>query len=168
MAGNVNEWVLDVYRPLTSIDEDEFNPFRGNVYTDLRRDANGQTVAKDKLGHLIIDTVKPADVASRYNYRKGDYRNYRDGDRKSEIVADQSEWTAPEDNMESSNRMYSQDPGDYNSLINDNARVYKGGSWKDRAYWLNPSTRRFLDQDASRDDLGFRCAMIRVGSPSGL
>jgi len=57
---------------------------------------------------------------------------------------------------------------DFVTLLNDNARVYKGGSWKDRAYWLNPSTRRFLDQDASRDDIGFRCAMIRVGSPAGL
>ncbi len=168
MAGNVNEWVLDVYRPLTSSDEDEFNPFRGNVYTDLRRDANGQVVQKDKLGHLIIDTVKPSEVASRYNYRKGDYRNYRDGDKKSSVNGSE-DWLAADDNTESSTRMYAQDPsGDFTSLINDNARVYKGGSWKDRAYWLNPSTRRFLDQDASRDDLGFRCAMIRVGSPSGL
>jgi formylglycine-generating enzyme len=166
MAGNVNEWVLDVYRPLTSIDEDEFNPFRGNVYTDLKRDANGLVVQKDKLGHLIIDTVKPVDVSNRYNYRKGDYRNYRDGDKKSST--DPIDWTAADDNTENSNRMYAQDPADFTSLINDNARVYKGGSWKDRAYWLNPSTRRFLDQDASRDDLGFRCAMIRVGSPSGL
>jgi sulfatase modifying factor 1 len=167
MAGNVNEWVLDVYRPLTSLDVDEFNPYRGNVYTDLKRDANGQVVQKDRLGHLIIDTVKPSDVATRYNYRKGDYRNYRDGDKKSSINGTE-DWTAAEDDKETSTRMYSQDPVDFTSLINDNARVYTGGSWKDRAYWLNPSTRRFLDQDASRDDLGFRCAMIRVGSPSGL
>jgi formylglycine-generating enzyme len=166
MAGNVNEWVLDVYRPMTSIDEDEFNPYRGNVYTDLKRDANGQVVQKDNLGHLKIDTVKPSDVATRYNYRKGDYRNYRDGDKKSGL--DISEWVAAEDDKENSQRMYAQDTQDFTTLINDNARVYKGGSWKDRAYWLNPSTRRFLDQDASRDDLGFRCAMIRVGSPSGL
>jgi gliding motility-associated lipoprotein GldJ len=168
MAGNVNEWVLDVYRPLTSLDVDEFNPFRGNVYTDLKRDANGQVVAKDKLGRLIIDTVKPASVAQRYNYRKGDYRNYRDGDKKSST--EQPLWTEGEDDVETSQRMYSQNAAntDFVTLINDNARVYKGGSWKDRAYWLNPSTRRFLDQDASRDDLGFRCAMIRVGSPSGL
>ena len=32
---------------------------------------------------------------------------------------------------------------------------------RDRAYWLNPSTRRFLDQESSRDDIGFRCAMIQ-------
>jgi formylglycine-generating enzyme len=165
MAGNVNEWVLDVYRPSSSLDVDEFNPFRGNVYTDLRRDANGQVVQKDKLGRLLIDTVKPKDVAQRYNYRKGDYRNYRDGDKKSSIES--SEWQASEDNIETSKRMYAQSENDFTTLINDNARVYKGGSWKDRAYWLNPSTRRFLDQESSRDDLGFRCAMIRVGSPSG-
>ncbi|HOU30351.1 MAG TPA: SUMF1/EgtB/PvdO family nonheme iron enzyme [Bacteroidales bacterium] len=165
MAGNVNEWVLDVYRPLSFYDMDEFNPFRGNVFTDLRRDANGQVVQKDRLGRLPIDTVKPQDVADRYNYRKGDYRNYRDGDKKSSL--DQNEWNAAEDELESSTRMYAQSPDDFTSLINDNARVYKGGSWKDRAYWLSPSARRFLDQNASRDDLGFRCAMIRVGSPSG-
>ena len=65
MAGNVNEWVLDVYRPLTPVDVDEFNPFRGNVYTDLKRDANGQVLQKDRLGRLIIDTVKPEEVATR-------------------------------------------------------------------------------------------------------
>jgi sulfatase modifying factor 1 len=165
MAGNVNEWVLDVYRPLTSYDVDEFNPFRGNVYTDLKRDANGQVLPKDRLGRLVIDTVKPEDVANRYNYRKGDYRNYRDGDKKSSI--DVAEWQAVDEGAEDSQRMYAQQGDDFVTLINDNARVYKGGSWKDRAYWLNPSTRRFLDQESSRDDLGFRCAMIRVGSPSG-
>jgi formylglycine-generating enzyme required for sulfatase activity len=172
MAGNVNEWVMDVYRPLTYDDMDGFNPFRGNVYTDLRRDANGNIVGKDKLGRLYVDTVKDADVANRYNYQKGDYRNFKDGDMQSAIV-EGGDWKV-EDGKKGSLRMYAQEAGasggqaDYVTLINDNARVYKGGSWKDRAYWLNPSTRRFLDQDASRDDIGFRCAMIRVGSPAGM
>jgi sulfatase modifying factor 1 len=168
MAGNVNEWVMDVYRPMTSEDVDAFNPFRGNVYTDLRRDANGAVVEKNNLGRLVIDTVKPVDVANRYNYQKGDYRNYLDGDIVSSIAV-AGDWTA-DDGLTGSTRMYSQNltNGDFVTLINDQARVYKGGSWKDRAYWLNPSTRRFLDQEASRDDIGFRCAMIRVGSPSGL
>ena len=165
MAGNVNEWVQDVYRPLTSQDVDGFNPFRGNVFTDLRRDANGQIVGKDKLGRLYIDTVQDKDVANRYNYQKGDYRNYRDGDLQSSIVAG-GEWLT-EDNKKGSGRMYVQEEKEYFTLINDNARVYKGGSWRDRAYWLNPSARRFLDQESCRDDIGFRCAMIRVGSPSG-
>ena len=166
MAGDVNEWVQDVYRPMTSQDVDGFNPYRGNVFTDLRRDANGQVVAKDRLGRLYIDTVKDADVANRYNYQRGDYRNYRDGDLASSIVSG-SDWTV-DDNRQGSSRMYVQGDKEYYTLIDDNARVYKGGSWKDRAYWLNPSTRRFLDQESSRDDIGFRCAMIRVGSPSGL
>jgi formylglycine-generating enzyme len=170
MAGNVNEWVQDVYRPLTSEDVDGFNPFRGNVYTDIRRDANGAVVGKDKLGRLYIDTVKDVDVANRYNYQKGDYRNYRDGDVQSSIAQSGSDWTQ-DDGKRGSMRMYFQDTTavskDFVTLINDNARVFKGGSWKDRAYWLNPSTRRYLDQESSRDDIGFRCAMIRVGSPSG-
>jgi gliding motility-associated lipoprotein GldJ len=165
MAGNVSEWVQDVYRPLTSEDVDGFNPFRGNVYTDLRRDANGSVVAKDRLGRLIIDTVKDADVANRYNYRKGDYRNFKDGDLQSSIPVG-VDWRT-DDNLKGSSRMYAQESNDYVTLVNDNARVYKGGSWKDRAYWLNPSTRRFLDQESCRDDIGFRCAMIRVGSPEG-
>ena len=165
MAGNVNEWVLDVYRPLSSETIDEFNPFRGNVFTDLRRDANGQVVQKDKLGRLVVDTVKDAAVANRFNYRKGDYRNHLDGDTKSGL---DPTWMDSDESGKGTNRMYTQGTSDYNSLINDNARVYKGGSWKDRAYWLNPSARRFLNQEESRDDLGFRCAMIRVGSPSGL
>jgi len=166
MAGNVNEWVQDIYRPLTSQDVDGFNPFRGNVYTDLRRDANGSVVGKDRLGRLYVDTVQDMDVANRYNYQKGDYRNYRDGDLQSSIPAG-ADWTI-DDAKQGSTRMYVQEEKDYFTLINDNARVYKGGSWKDRAYWLNPSTRRFLDQESCRDDIGFRCAMIRVGSPAGL
>lgn len=175
MAGNVNEWVQDVYRPLTSDDVDEFNPFRGNVYTDLRRDANGQVVTKGGLGRLPVDTVKAVDVSYRYNYQKGDYRNYKDGDNKSAIGTDE-DWKndANPDDPKASLKMYAQylntagkPTADFVTLINDNARVYKGGSWKDRAYWLNPSTRRFLDQSESRDDIGFRCAMIRVGSPAG-
>jgi len=166
MAGNVNEWVQDVYRPLTSEDVDGFNPFRGNVFTDLRRDANGSVVGKDKLGRLYVDTVQDKDVANRYNYKKGDYRNYRDGDLQSAIPSG-ADWNT-EDGKRGSTRMYVQEEKDYFTLINDNARVYKGGSWRDRAYWLNPSTRRFLDQESCRDDIGFRCAMIRVGSPAGL
>ncbi len=42
--------------------------------------------------------------------------------------------------------------------------VFKGGSWKDRAYWLNPSTRRYLEQDRATSDLGFRCAMSKLGA----
>jgi formylglycine-generating enzyme required for sulfatase activity len=50
------------------------------------------------------------------------------------------------------------------TLISDKSRVYKGGSWADRAYWLSPGNRRFLDEDKGSAMIGFRCAMDRVGS----
>ncbi len=52
------------------------------------------------------------------------------------------------------------------TLITDEVRVYKGGSWKDRAYWLDPAQRRYLPQYIATDYIGFRCAMTRLGSKS--
>lgn len=161
MAGNVNEWVLDVYRPLSFEDVDEFRPFRGNIFQTLERDEEGNVQQKDSLGHLKWRNVTEAEATSKWRkYGKADYRNYEDGDYASSI--DYS--NADADKGPGSQRMYSQKTSDMSSLINDNVRVYKGGSWRDRAYWLSPGTRRFLQEDQSRDDLGFRCAMTRVGS----
>jgi sulfatase modifying factor 1 len=47
----------------------------------------------------------------------------------------------------------------------DNVKVYRGGSWADIAYYLSPGSRRFFNADSSSARIGFRCAMIRVGSP---
>ena len=52
------------------------------------------------------------------------------------------------------------------SLINNEVRVFKGGSWRDRDYWLDPAQRRYFPQDMATDYIGFRCAMSRVGSKS--
>ncbi|MBN2349696.1 MAG: SUMF1/EgtB/PvdO family nonheme iron enzyme [Bacteroidales bacterium] len=169
MAGNVNEWVYDIYRPLTFEEFDEFNPIRGNVFQTLVRDEEGNIAEKDSLGRLRYREVTEEEAINRWNYKKADYRNYRDGDYESSIV-DGSDWSAEAAQQESgSQRMYTlnKESGDVSSLINDHTRVYKGGSWRDRAYWLSPGTRRYLDEEASRDDLGFRCAMTRVGSPAG-
>lgn len=57
--------------------------------------------------------------------------------------------------------------GKKNSLIDDSARVYKGGSWRDVAYWLSPGTRRYLNKFEARDYIGFRCAMIMAGEKIG-
>jgi gliding motility-associated lipoprotein GldJ len=46
MAGNVSEWVLDVYRPLTSEDADDFRPFRGNVFKTKVLNASGSVAEK--------------------------------------------------------------------------------------------------------------------------
>ena len=53
---------------------------------------------------------------------------------------------------------------DRTTLIDDEARVIKGGSWRDRAYWIDPAQRRYLPQYSATDYIGFRCAMSRVGS----
>ena len=52
------------------------------------------------------------------------------------------------------------------TLISDEVRVYKGGSWRDRAYWLDPAQRRYYPEYISTDDIGFRCAMSKVGPKS--
>lgn len=95
MAGNVNEWVQDVYRPLSFQDFDDLNPVRRDGFLD------------------------------------------------------------EEDGYDSEN---------FNSLITNRVRVYKGGSWADVAYWMSPGTRRFLEEDSSTSTIGFRCAMIRAGT----
>jgi len=101
MAGNVSEWVMDVYRPLSYQDVDDLNPMRRDGFLD-------------------------------------DMKNYN----------------SSEEN----------DPTAFTSLVTDRARVYKGGSWKDVAYWMSPGTRRFLDEDSSTATIGFRCAMISAGT----
>jgi formylglycine-generating enzyme required for sulfatase activity len=254
MAGNVSEWVMDVYRPLSYEDFNDLSSFRGNVFKTFVRDNTGsladklmyivydyegikewlngdggyiKTVGRDNLRpeeNDLIDKVNefvdkaieknkerkyeeasmeienailaidgaPTTVSiasqlldgisdfiiaqpgelkkrevtieenlERRNYRKADNINYLDGDYASTVQNENwSNWQ--EDN--STDEMY-----DYTntSMINDKARVVKGGSWKDYAYWLTPGTRRFLDQRQATDWIGFRCAMTRVGSPIG-
>jgi gliding motility-associated lipoprotein GldJ len=97
MAGNVNEWVYDLYRPNSYRDMNDLNPIRRSDYLD-------------------------------------EAKNY--------------------------------DTKNFNSLIDNQQRVYKGGSWSDVAYWLSPGTRRYLDQDSATATIGFRCAMIAVAPSS--
>ncbi len=165
MAGNVNEWVADVYRPLSFEDVSGFNPYRGNEFDKLYRNADGNTEI-DSLGRLKTVPITEKDAEGRFNYRKSDYRNYRDGDLQSSASFEEKD-TASEAYKKGSKNMYVNDQYEQSSLVNDNVRVYKGGSWKDRAFYLSPGTRRFLLETEARDDIGFRCAMTRVGSPTG-
>ncbi len=159
MAGNVSEWVLDVYRPLSFLDFSDYSPYRGNVFKKKMVDYEGFLVEKDSLGHLQYEEVTTEENLSRRNYRKANNINYRDGDHQSIIDA---EWLSEPEKSNTTDEMYEYG---VTSLISDQARVYKGGSWKDRAYWLSPGTRRFLDQNEASSTIGFRCAMSRVGSP---
>lgn len=243
MAGNVSEWVMDVYRPGTHQDAQEFRPFRGNVFSTKLLDSEGNvtdkldyveydiaavekdlTVYEEKTagrltseGQNLIDNLKSkmesanedmdvkrieeamtkmdealdlieeseapsaSDIRKfwsrniintpgqmryrnvtveenlgRRNYQQADNIDYLDGELESSIFYDQAD--------ESDDLVY-----EYGgtSLINDNVRVYKGGSWNDRVYWVIPGTRRFLEENQSSSTIGFRCAMTRVGSPRG-
>ena len=246
MAGNVSEWVMDVYRPLSPEDKSEFRPFRGNVYKTrvlnsdgsfadkydknyydvggvanflrnyqekagprltetsmklieqctgkvaqadsllkVRKDEEAQDFMQEAM-ELVVDSedliasdlrdgmsdyivnapgeVKRRNVSveeniDRRNYRKADYIDYRDGDFNSSIFYNDTE------KEQDPNRMYE---SGVTTLINDRSRVYKGGNWRDRAYYTVPGTRRFLDERRSMSTLGFRCAMDRLGSPTGI
>ncbi len=165
MAGNVSEWVMDVYRPLSGEDNDDFRPFRGNVYKTKVLDEEGAIMEKDSLGRIIYRDVDPKldNLQARRNYKEADNINYLDGHWESNVKYTQLKEDTK--NKEPRNQMYEFAK---TTLVSDKARVYKGASWKDRAYWAVPGTRRHLIEEQSTDFIGFRCAMTRLGSPIGL
>jgi len=136
---------------------------------------------------LKYRNVTEEENIGRLNYRKDDYIDYIDGDIESSIYYknDRRKNDINQATRDPNLVMYQDQHEQYNlngsqikpggedrtswptTLISDKSRVYKGGSWKDRAYWLVSSNRRFLDEDKSTDAIGFRCAMDRVGSPTG-
>lgn len=247
MAGNVSEWVMDVYRSTSFEEEDEFRPFRGNVYktkvmnsdgsvadkadridydvsgikdymTKFERTMQGRSTPEEaslianvttavndadqmvkedkgedanvKIQETIDNVIKNTDLSissmllkgfaenitqtpgnmrsrnvtveeniDRRNYRESDNIDYEDGDLASSIYY--------EDPSKESEGVLMYDWGK-TTLVSDRARVYKGGAWDDRAYYIQPATRRFLDEREATATIGFRCAMTRVGSPSGM
>lgn len=163
MAGNLSEWVMDNYRPFSLQDMDEFRPFRGNVFKKKLLNDEGGVADKDSLGRIQNVDVEEKENVDRRNYKKADYIDYRDGDYNSSIYYNDESFK--EDPEKQNELMY--EFGNV-TLINKNARVVKGGSWKDPAYWMVPGTRRFMDENTATNWIGFRCAMDRVGSPVGL
>jgi gliding motility-associated lipoprotein GldJ len=201
MAGNVAEWVADVYRPIIDNEANDFNYFRGNQYTKnkIGKDGKIEVVTKDNIKYdtlpngRIVTRAFPGQIAQvpidenetylRQNFDKSDNVNYRDGDKLSSRFfsgPEESEsetkkgkyemYNSPKHNVSRDSlgkmvRKYDKS-NKRTTLINDNVRVYKGGSWRDRAYWLDPAQRRYLPQDMATDYIGFRCAMSRVGPKS--
>jgi formylglycine-generating enzyme required for sulfatase activity len=145
MSGNVNEWVGDVYRPMNSVDNDDVSPYRGNYYQNDFKNQDGE-FEKDSLGRVKRVYVTDEESKNRRNYQKANVINYLDGD--SLLLGVKYGYGAT-------------------TLISDKSRVIKGGSWNDRAYWLSPGTRRYMEEDQASSTVGFRCAMDRVGSPEG-
>ena len=148
MAGNVSEWVADIYRPLSFEDFSDQNPFRGNQFT--------KTII-DSTGKLAQVPMTQSEIADRKNFRDSYSVNHGDGDYMSTI---QNSWT----NQEGSQQDYTKQMYDYGNttLISDHSRVYKGGSWADGPYYLSPSVRRFLEEDQASSTIGFRCAMNMI------
>ena len=191
MAGNVSEWCMDVYRKDPNpLGGDDMNPFRGNIYQTPTY-VDEEIAINDTTGGIIYRNVD--DDLNRRNYRQADNVNYLDGDYASNIydytqnapidtwvtVAGEDDEDYVEDegagnylsNPDSvTNMMYrrvTQRSSDVTSLMGNKVRVVKGGSWNDRAYWMQAGTRRFYDQDKSTSWIGFRCAMDRLGPRAG-
>ena len=202
MAGNVAEWVLDVYRPIVDNESNDFNYFRGNQYSKnkIGKDGKIEVITKDSIQYTTLSNGKkiatsfpgqikqvPVDENETYlrtNFDKANNINYRDGDKQSSKYFNfaESETASKKDNDDKA--MYNSPKHNVTTdslgkmvkkydksnkrttLIDDNVRVYKGGSWKDRAYWLDPAQRRYFPQDMATDYIGFRCAMSKVGAKS--
>lgn len=199
MAGNVAEWTADVYRDKVDMDLNDFNYYRGNVYTRnaINKDGTvqvidyetiefdtlrtGRMVATGLPGEVKRIPISDEEIYLRTNYDRSDNRSFRDGDRES------SRHYMKEEELTEAQRMYNspiakatpiQDSiGNFElerefdlnmrtTLINDESRVVKGGSWKDNAYWMDPAQRRHYPQDMATNWIGFRNAMSRVGSSS--
>ena len=198
MAGNVAEWVSDVYRPIVDDEVSDFNYYRGNIYmksaigkdgkVNILRDSivydtlpNGKIIALNLPGEIKMIPVDEEETYLRTNFSTSDNRGYRDGDASSSRFYDRFSDDEDEDDQK---KMYDapkhsvrkdslgklireyDKSNNRTSLINNEVRVFKGGSWRDRAYWLDPAQRRYMPQYMATDYIGFRCAMSRVGSKS--
>ena len=153
MAGNVNEWVLDTYRPNSHTDVEGFRSFRGNDYMRQQFQDDGNVEERDSTGHIPYTKVTAADLVAngRFSSRTANLHGYKDGDT-----------SYAGGTMNYGFYKYGE-----NTLINDSTKVYKGGSWADRAYWLSPGTRRYMQGNLASATIGFRCVVDRLGSPGG-
>ena len=200
MAGNVAEWVADVYRPIVDDEFNDFNYYRGNVYTKNAIDkegkvkvvtadsivfdtlSNGKIIARNLPGEILQVPVDEKETYLRTQFSQSDNRDFRDGDKRSTRYY--QSFGEDEETVDETKRMYNSPrhqvsadstgaldrqfdkSSNRTTLIDNEVRVYKGGSWRDRDYWLDPAQRRYFPQDMATDYIGFRCAMSRVGSKS--
>ena len=109
MSGNVAEWVADVYRPIIDTEANDFNYFRGNIFTKKLIDSNGDVVVIGETGQPSIkyDTlpngkiipiefpgeikyvpVTKDDTFMRRNYNTANNLDKNDGDKFSNRLYD--------------------------------------------------------------------------------
>ncbi len=160
MAGNVAEWVRDAYRPMSHQDVSDLQPFRGNVFKQPQVDPNTGEPVFNRMGHIEEEKIENV---QRQNYQRANNINYKDGDQIS-LESFEDAGANQQQNQQDQESLTKQMYKPTRSLISDQSRVYKGGSWNDPPYYLNPATRRFMKETMSANYVGFRCAMDRVGS----
>ena len=182
MAGNVSEWVADVYRPLTNNEVSDMNYFRGNLFQNyITEDGkasvnnelinyddnpNGRSVYSQLPGSMQKENIVPNDFDSEFSSEdllnsNGLVANniaYADGDKLFERDGEEMYTDAFDETRKREEKRL--------TLVSNTTRVIKGGSWKDRAYWLDPAQRRYMPEFLAADYIGFRCAMSYLGSTS--
>ena len=195
MSGNVAEWVSDVYRPIIDSDANDFNYYRGNVFNKKKINKegkvvfvgsegaaieydtleNGKIIPKDLPETIKYVPIASEDVALRRNFTKSKNADINDGDIKSSRYfakdkMEQSMYNSPEkpkfirDSTGVTKVAY--DTEKRTTLISDKTRVYKGGAWSDREYWLDPAQRRYLPEYMATNYIGFRCVSDKLGPMS--
>lgn len=186
MAGNVSEWVADVYRPLTNNEVSDMNYFRGNLYqtyitedgkasvsneASLDPNPNGRSVYRELPGSIKKENIVPNDFDSEFtneqllntNGLAADNLAYADGDKLFQREKGNPDGEEMYTNAFDETRIKEEKRL---TLISNTTRVIKGASWKDRAYWLDPAQRRYMPEFLAADYIGFRCAMSYLGSTS--
>ncbi len=173
---------------------DDIDPFRGNIYRTYEVDEDGEVMVGEdgQIVRKEVDpdfNRRNYRQANNVNYLDGDRASNLSQDNWLEKKANAEEGEEEEYSEEgeegeegeetsnngpvltgedlNTNLMYTREAADkstISSLVNNKVRVVKGGSWNDRAYYLQASTRRYYDQDRSTSWIGFRCAMDRLGS----
>ena len=195
MSGNVAEWVSDVYRPIIDSDANDFNYYRGNVFNKKKINKegkvvfvgsegaaieydtleNGKIIPKDLPGTIKYVPIASEDAALRRNFTKSKNADINDGDINSsrdfgKDKMEQSMYNSPEkpkfirDSTGVTKVAY--DTEKRTTLISDKTRVYKGGAWSDREYWLDPAQRRYLPEYMATNYIGFRCVSDKLGPMS--
>ena len=187
MAGNVSEWVADVYRPLTNNEVSDMNYFRGNLFqTYITEDGkasvnndvinyddnpNGRSVYSQLPGSIQKQNIVPNDFDSEFtneqllntNGLAADNLAYADGDKLFQREKGNPDGEEMYTNAFDETRIAEEKRL---TLVSNTTRVIKGASWKDRAYWLDPAQRRYMPEFLAADYIGFRCAMSYLGSTS--
>lgn len=196
MSGNVAEWVSDVYRPIIDSDANDFNYYRGNVFNKKKINKegkvvfvgsegaaieydtleNGKIIPKNLPGTIKYVPITSEDVALRRNFTKSMNADINDGDINSSRdfgneKMEQSMYNSPEkpefirDSITGITKV-AYDTEKRTTLISDKTRVYKGGAWSDREYWLDPAQRRYLPEYMATNYIGFRCVSDKLGPMS--